>query len=80
MSFLVQAWLLDRYKRPRLTMQELAEVLGMSYGTLRNKLAAGDFPVRTYLDEGRRWADVRDVAAHLDQLRESTQVEGADTA
>lgn len=33
MSFLSQAYLLDKYG-PRLTMAELAEVLGVAYGTL----------------------------------------------
>lgn len=76
MSLLVQAYLLEKYG-PRLTMEQLAQVMGISYGTLRNKVASDTFAVHTYLDEGRRWADVRDVAAHLDRVRGLTQ--GADS-
>lgn len=78
MSFITQAYLLERY-RPRLTMQELAEVLGVAHGTLRNRIARGDCGVRTYIDGGTRWADVRDVATYLDECREGSQAEGEDT-
>lgn len=43
MSFITQAYLLERY-RPRLTMQELAEVLGIAHGTLRNRPSTGTDP------------------------------------
>lgn len=72
MSFLSQAYLLDKYG-PRLTMQELAEVLGIAHGTLRNRLSAGTLKVRTYYDGGTRYADFRDVAEYLDRCREPTQ-------
>lgn len=70
MSFLSQAFLLEKYG-PRLTMQELAEVLGIAHGTLRNRLSAGTFKVRTYVDGGTRYADYRDVAEYLDECRQS---------
>lgn len=71
MSFLSQAYLLDKYG-PRLTMAELAEVLGVAHGTLRNRLSAGTLKCRTYYDGGTRYADFRDVAEYLDQFREQT--------
>lgn len=71
MSFLQQAYLLDKYG-PRLTMQQLAEVLGIAHGTLRNRLSAGALRVKTYVDGGTRYADFRDVASYLDECREQT--------
>ncbi len=58
MSFLSQAYLLDKYG-PRLTMAELAEVLGVAYGTLCNRLSAGTLKCRTYYDGGTRYAAYR---------------------
>jgi DNA-directed RNA polymerase specialized sigma24 family protein len=71
MSFLSQAYLLEKYG-PRLSMQDLARVLGIAHGTLRNRLSAGTLKVRTYVDGGTRYADYRDVAAYLDECREAT--------
>jgi predicted DNA-binding transcriptional regulator AlpA len=52
----------------RLTMEQLAEVLSVSRGSIYNKISAGTFKIPTYVD-GQRWADARDVAAHLDSCR-----------
>lgn len=68
MSFLTTAYLLERYG-PRLGMAEMAEVLGMSKGTLHNRIYRGEIELATYLDGGKRYADVRDVAAYLDAMR-----------
>ena len=59
----------------RLNMAQLAEVLGKSISTIRNNISAGTLKVPTYVD-GQRWADARDVAAHLDSCRDhaTTQV------
>ena len=68
MSFLTQAFLLERYG-PRLSTAQLAECLGLAEGTVRNRISSGRLPVPTYLDNGSRWADYRDVALYLDDLR-----------
>lgn len=68
MSLLTQAYLLDKYG-PRLNIEQLADVLSMEKGTIYNKISAGTFNVPTYVDVGRRWADVRDIAKVLDDLR-----------
>lgn len=52
----------------RLSTTQLAELLGMAPGSVRNQISAGTFPIRTYIDNGR-WADYRDVAEHLDKCR-----------
>lgn len=65
MSLLTQAMIFERYG-PRLGVEQLAEVLGVSKGALYNQFSAGTCPVKTYLDQGKRWADCREVARHLD--------------
>ena len=44
-------------------------MLGISKGTVYNQLSAETFPVPTYLDGTKRWADYRDVAEYLDACR-----------
>jgi hypothetical protein len=68
MSFLTTAYLLERFG-PRLGMDEIAEVLGMSKGTLHNRIYRGEIDLVTYLDGGKRYADVRDLAVYLDLMR-----------
>lgn len=69
MSLFTQALVADKYGL-RLGVEQLADVLGISKGAVYNQLSAGGFPVKTYLDGGRRYADYRDVASHLDKCRE----------
>ena len=45
----------------RLTMDQLAEALGMARGSVYNQISAGTFQVPTYVEAGKRWADVRGV-------------------
>lgn len=68
MSLLIQAYLLDKYG-PRLSVEQLAEVLSLKTGTLYNQISAGTCSVPTYVDCGRRWADFRDVAEAFDNMR-----------
>lgn len=53
----------------RLGMDELSLALKIARNTIYNNIAAGTFPIPTYLDGGKRWADYRDVAIHLDGCR-----------
>lgn len=69
MSLFTQALVADKFGL-RLGVEQLAEVLGITKGAIYNQLSAGEFPVKTYLDGGRRYADYRDVASHLDKCRE----------
>lgn len=70
MSWKTSTLLFMQYGRPRLTMKELAEVLGLSVTYVNNVAASGGLPVRTYLEGTRRWADVRDVGEYLDSKHE----------
>ena len=68
MNLLMQAMLFEKYGSARLDLVQLADVLNMSKSTIVNQLSAGTFPVKTYLD-GKRYADIRDVAEYLDEVR-----------
>ncbi len=61
--------LFDRYGAI-LDLTDLAKVMRMQIGTVKNKLSEGTFPIRTYKLGRRRVADVRDVAGYLDRQRD----------
>lgn len=54
----------------RLNAEQLAEFFEVSVTTLYNQVSAGTCAIPTYLDGKKRYADFRDVAAHLDACRE----------
>jgi len=60
--------LLAIYNKPRLTLKEVCHAIGMSMKTAYNQRSARTFPIPMAGDP--LMADVRDVAAHLDALRE----------
>lgn len=68
MNLMLQAMLLEKYGA-RLNTEQLAEAIGISKAALYNQVSAGTFPVKTYVDAGKRWADYRDVAEYFDQVR-----------
>ena len=70
MSLVTQAMIVEKYGL-RLNIEQLAEVLGVTKGALHNQISAGTCSVPTYVDQGRRWADYRDVALHFDQCRKA---------
>ena len=67
-SLLTQAYLLEKYG-PRLTLDQIAEVLCMAKNTIYNQVAQGTFPVPSYVEGTKRFADFRDVAEHFDKCR-----------
>lgn len=68
MSLITQAFLVEKYGL-RLNAEQLADVLGITKAALYNQISAGTFPVKTYLESGKRFADYRDVAEHFDAAR-----------
>lgn len=60
--------LLAIYNKPRLSLAEVAHALGMSMSTAYNKRAECTFPV--YMAGTPLTADIRDVAAYIDTLRD----------
>lgn len=69
MSSLVSQMVIFEKYGARLSVEQLAEVLGITKGALYNQFSAGSCRIPTYLDSGKRWADFRDVAAYLDEMR-----------
>jgi len=72
-SIFSQLILAEKYKGLRMDMAQLADELGRKKSTLMNQVSNETLGIRTYLDGGKRWADVRDVAAHFDRMRESAR-------
>lgn len=67
-NLMTQAMVFDRYGF-RVGVEKLAEILCITKPTVYNQLSAGTFPIPTYLDQGKRFADYRDIAAHIDTCR-----------
>lgn len=62
--------LLAIYNKPRLSLKEVCEAIGMSMKTAYNQRSANTFPIP--LSGDPLHADIRDVAAYLDSLRTPT--------
>jgi len=69
-TLMTQAMIVDKYGI-RLPVEKLAEILCITKPSVYNQLSAGTFPIPTYMDQGRRYADFRDVAAHIDKCRDA---------
>jgi hypothetical protein len=76
MSLMLTAYLLERYG-PRLGREDLAQVLGVTPKTLEKKIYQSTLGVATYKDQGKVWADARDVAEYLDACRARAKAEAA---
>lgn len=68
MSLLHEAIIAEKYGL-RLSVDQIADALGLARNTIYNQIAQGTFRVKTYVDGGKRYADYRDLAAYLDEAR-----------
>lgn len=68
MSILTTMVLIERHGL-RVDLEKLAEILDTTPSNLRRKISERTMEIPTYVDGGKRWADVRDVAEYLDQKR-----------
>lgn len=68
MSIITQAIVVEKYGF-RADVDALAKILGMSKGSVRNRISEGKLPIVTYVDGGKRWADYRDIAEYIDRCR-----------
>lgn len=59
--------LLGIYNKPRLSLREVCDAIGMSIKTAYNRRSARNFPIPMAGDP--LTADVRDVAAYLDEMK-----------
>lgn len=70
MTLLTLTFLMEKYG-VRVNLEVLAVILDTTPGNLRRRISLGDLEIPTYLDSGRRWADIRDVAHYLDACRQN---------
>lgn len=68
MSLLSQMVLIEQHGL-RVDLDRLAVILETTPANLRRKVSDGTLGIPTYLDGGKRWADIRDVALYFDQQR-----------
>ena len=65
-------FLAERYGRMSLTLEEVAEQIGLAPGTIRNRRARGEFD--WLKSDGRQlYADVADLAAYLEQQQRTAR-------
>lgn len=67
-SLVTQMFVAEKYGL-RLDVQQLAKLLDITPGTVLNRISCNTFGIPTYIDNGKRYADYRDVAAHFDNVR-----------
>ncbi|MFM0250625.1 hypothetical protein [Paraburkholderia sediminicola] len=72
MSLLTRAYILEKFG-PRMTMGQLATLLAMSEGTIRNQVSAETFPIPTYKEGAARYAPYDAVAEYLDAMSEKAR-------
>jgi hypothetical protein len=76
MSLLTRAYILEKFG-VRLTMAQLAMLLAMSEGTIRNQVSAETFPIATYKEGAARYAPYEAVAEYLDKMSENARRKAA---
>jgi hypothetical protein len=76
MSLLTRAFILEKFG-PRMTMGQLATLLAMSEGTIRNQVSAETFPIPTYKEGAARFAAYDAVADYLDTMSEQARKRAA---
>lgn len=69
MSLVTQMIVAEKYGA-RLNVEQLAAVLCLTKVAIYNQISGDKFPIPTYKDAGKTFADYRDVAAYLDECRE----------
>lgn len=72
MSLVTQMVLIEKHGL-RVDLERLASILETTAPNLRRKISEGTMEIPTYVDGGKRWADVRDVAEYLDARREQAR-------
>jgi excisionase family DNA binding protein len=76
MTLMTRAYLLDKYG-PRMSMEQVAEVLGLETGTVYNLVSRGELKIRTYKESNRRFASYTAVADYLDEKDDEARKESS---
>lgn len=76
MSLLTQMVLIEKHGL-RVDLDRLAAILETTPANLRRKISDGTLGIPTYVDGGKRWADIRDVAAYFDSMREGANLQAS---
>ena len=74
MSLLTQAIIAEKYG-VRLTVDKLGEAMGVAPQTIYNQISKGVFPVKTYVEGGKRWCAYEHLAEYFEACRERASLE-----
>jgi len=72
MSLLTRCYILERFG-PRLSMDQLAQVLGLHPTTIYTLIGSGELPIATYKEGARRFASYEAVADYLDGMAKTAR-------
>ncbi|QBQ98193.1 hypothetical protein [Paraburkholderia pallida] len=72
MNLLTRAYILEKFG-VRLSVPQLAQLLSMAEGTVRNQISAEIFPIATYKEGSARFAPYEAVAEYLDSMSEKAR-------
>jgi len=72
MSLLTRCYILEKFG-PRLSMDQLSQVLGIHPSTIYTLLTSGELPISTYKEGSRRFASYEAVADYLDGMAKSAK-------
>ncbi len=73
MSLVTEMFLVEKYGL-RLNLIQLSEVVGIKPSSIRSAINLGSFPIPTYLEMNKRYADYRDVAAYFEACKERAAI------
>jgi predicted DNA-binding protein YlxM (UPF0122 family) len=59
----------DQYQKMSFSISELSEITGLSKQNIYNQVSRNTFPIPTYLEGSRRFANILDVSIYLDNKR-----------
>jgi hypothetical protein len=79
MMMLTTVFLMERHG-PRLDLEALAKVLSTTPANLRRRISERTLDIPTYVEGGKRWAAVEDVAAYFERLRDAARAAHGEAA
>ena len=76
MSLVQTMYLIEKYGL-RLNVEQLADALDSTVNSIHRRISDKTLGIDTYIDAGKRYADVRDVAEYLDRKRAEVKARSA---
>ncbi len=65
--------LLAKYNSPRMNLDQIADFMNLDPATVQNRIYARRMPFPVYKEGSGHFADINDVAAYLQEMRNSAK-------